>query len=89
MRAAMKLTRESVASFGLNLAGVVIFSQAISFSRWSKWKSIETLINRHAELLAAAGIGLLCSFILIRSLTGRIEKLEAVVASRGEGPTER
>jgi hypothetical protein len=85
----MKLTKVNVASFLMSLGAGIIVSQGMSFAWWSKWQPISHYINLHAALLTAAGISLMCCFIVIRSLIERIEKLEAVVAASSlKPPTE-
>ncbi|HXU82523.1 MAG TPA: hypothetical protein VN914_14070 [Polyangia bacterium] len=79
---AMKLTNVRVAAFLMNLGAVVVFSQATSFAWWNKWSPVSHFINLHALLLAATAVSLLCSSVVIRSLTRRIEKLEAIVSAQ-------
>ena len=79
-----------ILSFIALCAGMVVFSEGLSFARWDKWHSTEYFINTHAHLLAIAGAGIFCiallfiaGFILevhqmqkkINTLEERIDKL--------------
>jgi len=72
-----------VSIFIIAATGFILPSQGQSFARWNKFNSIEHMINKHAELITFAGIGLFFTAaacwnisIQIKELNARIQKLE-------------
>tara|TARA_R110002020_G_scaffold139047_10_gene309721 strand:+ start:394 stop:633 length:240 start_codon:yes stop_codon:yes gene_type:complete len=56
--------------------GMVVFSQALSFGRWNKFREIEENFNFHSYILGACGIAILLLTIIVYGLYSRIRKLE-------------
>jgi hypothetical protein len=59
--------------------GILTTSFSLSWGIWSEFHPISYYINHHAFLIAATGIGLLCSLAINVSLKRRIDALENVV----------
>jgi hypothetical protein len=77
----MKPTKFQIAQQVSHIGAVIVISQAVSFARWNQWAPTSHFVNFHATLLAVVGVVMLCSALVTRSLTARIEKLERVIAS--------
>jgi hypothetical protein len=59
--------------------GILTTSFSLSWGMWSGFHPVSYYINYHAFLIAATGVGLLCSLAINVSLKKRIEALENAV----------
>ncbi len=70
---------EYILNFIIGTAGVVVFSQAISFGWYKTDSMLPFVLHVHSEILAITGIALMLVGVFIRSSSIRISRLEAQV----------
>jgi len=75
----MEPTKLGFASSLLAVIGILTTSFSLSWGIWSRYHPVSYYINHHAFLIAATGIGLLCSLAINVSLRKRLDALESVV----------
>ena len=75
----MEPTKLGFASSLLAVIGILTTSFSLSWGIWSQYHPVSYYINHHAFLIAATGIGLLCSLAINVSLKKRLDALESVV----------
>lgn len=76
----MKKQLASLPHFFVTLAGVIAFSQAISFGWYSDGSAVGSVLRNHAMILSVAGIGLVAAGYFMRQLSARISALEEQLA---------
>ena len=75
----MEPTKLGFAPSLLAVIGILTTSFSLSWGMWSQYHPVSHYINYHAFLIAATGIGLLCSLAINVSLKKRLDALESVV----------
>ena len=65
--------------FFVGVIGGIVFSQGVSFARWSEFQPVSHFIDFHAILISALGFGLMCISSLFWPLMRRIDELEKTV----------
>ena len=70
--------------FVVAVTGVIIFSQAVSFGRPKEGKNLDFVVQVHACILIAAGIGLLAASIYIFWSHKRMTALETSLSKLKE-----
>ena len=63
-------------------SGVILISQGVSFARWNEGMPINYFIDKHAELLALSGVGLIAAAHWCMRLHSRLYKLEQVISDQ-------
>ena len=71
-----RLRKFNIAHLVVGTLGIIIFSQAISFGRWSEFSSVESNFNEHSLLIAGCGLALAFAAMAAFALHKRIERLE-------------
>lgn len=67
-------------------AGLILFTQGMSFARWNEFETLQETINDHANLLLFAGIGIFALYLesqqtsqIIAELRSKLSEVEAKV----------